>query len=145
MMRDRNKLTPNTLPSPVVVRDDTRDVEQRKQQLATDLAVVIEIMDRTGVTAAGFKVTSPKEIELEASSDKVAADKLLSARATIRAAADKTIGLFALPNAMLVLPAEPGSIGHAVTLLGDDQVCQPLEYRANGYIRLISEPGPTQQ
>lgn len=108
-------------PSPVVVRSDSRDKAKRAAQLEAELAPVIGIMNRTGITAAGFKVTGAREIDLNRNGTctRALADRLASARQHIRAEADRTIGVFALPDALLYLPG--GYDAPAVSLLGDDK------------------------
>jgi hypothetical protein len=112
--------------SPVVVRSDSYDPETRQRDLERELGPVIEIMNRTGIAAAGIQVTHRDEMSLNREAglhDKADIEQLLmAARAVIHAEAEKTSGLFALSKAMIVLQ------GIAVTVLGDERPGQLWEH-----------------
>lgn len=103
--------------SPVAVRSDFPDPEHRLLNLAAELSPVILIMDRKGITAAGFMITSAREVDINHHHpyDRVAAEKLAVARDAIREEAKNTIGLYAIPDAMIIFGLD------AVGLFGDER------------------------
>ena len=105
--------------SPVMVRRGSHDATDRALELESELDKVIKFMNQSGITGAGIGITGAGEVHLNrehlSSYELVDAERLMSARSAIRKAAEDTIGLYALPDAMLVLH------GVAVTLLGDDR------------------------
>lgn len=119
--------------SPVVVRSDSRDPAARAAKLAGELAPVIEIMNATGITAAGIKVTGPGEVELnqgcEMRGEQEAIQRLTAARDRILRELDRSVGLYAAPNAMLTIRGRWDTV--AVTLLGDKRPgitwCPPVK------------------
>ena len=104
--------------SPVLVRRDDQYAAARARELESELAKVIKFMNQSGITAAGIRITGAGEVNTDrsyvSSYDQADVKRLLSARAAILQAAEATVGLWALPDAMLVLR------GVAVTLLGGD-------------------------
>lgn len=133
--RNSHETTPPPATSPVIVRSDSSNGgTARARELETALAPVIDIMNRTGMTAAGIGITGPDEIELNRESkmhDEAAAQRLAFARERIMREADQSIGVYALPDAMLYLPGRHEDA--ALTLFGDDRPGHTWETR----VRLV--------
>jgi hypothetical protein len=105
-----------------MVRNDYRGGPARARKLEAELAPVIKIMNRTGMTAAGIMATGPDEIKLNRRSgmhDAAGAQRLASARDRIMREADASIRVYALPDAMLYMNGKRENV--ALTLFGDER------------------------
>jgi hypothetical protein len=106
-------------PSPLVLRGGSQSAVARRMFIQTriraehQLRPVITIMQLTGLTATGFTVTPAGQLSYGTGAvDTDVAEKLATARATIRAHAQLTAGTGALPPAVIIYKA------CAVQLLG---------------------------
>jgi len=120
------QLNAGTLPGlpPLVVRDGR---ETSWAGLEAEMAPVIAIMDRIGLTAAGFRLARRHEVSISTYGsvrDEGNREKLLLAREAIREAARADGTFWGLPNAILYFG------GLVVELFGDGVPGQPWEYSA---------------
>jgi hypothetical protein len=129
MFRTKKAAEPDDRIPPLVVRKGREADEDGWGKTADELAPVIEIMERLGLTEAGFTVTDPRGLDIHADgpiSDRAALDKLLEAREAIRGAARQAGILCGLPEPYVCLR------GKVIDLFGYGEPGEPWAYQYYG-------------